>query len=70
MTRIPDPGFPIKTGPLKIGADWCGVFIRGDAAAAFADALRPVAERSSDILARVYARRLIEMVEASRETEK
>ena len=32
----------VETGPLRIGHDWCGVFIRGDDAQNFALSIRCV----------------------------
>jgi hypothetical protein len=31
---------PVRTGPLKIGDDWPGVFIRGDEALGYVSAIR------------------------------
>lgn len=41
MTIVfPGTYFRMKTGPLAFGSDWPGVFIRGDDAQAFAQAIR------------------------------
>ena len=35
----------LRTGPLKIGDDWTGVFIRGDEAMGMADELEMICKR-------------------------
>lgn len=37
---LPDQGARVETGPTQFGADWPGIFIRGDSALYFAHTLR------------------------------
>lgn len=58
----------VETGPVRIGDDWAGVFIRGDDAAGYAVSLSALAATASDdepfddYLRKKAARRLAELL--------
>lgn len=39
IRELPKQEVQVRTGPVKFGDDWPGVFIRGDTAVGFLDAL-------------------------------
>lgn len=67
MTRIPDPGFRVESGPLKFGSDWAGLFVRGDNAASYADALRMLLDGGGGAIARAVCERLMTQLQGTRE---
>jgi hypothetical protein len=50
MQTLPDVQQRIETGPLKIGHDWPGVFIRGDEALGFSSALKAMKIQDNSII--------------------
>jgi hypothetical protein len=60
----------LKTGPLKIGDDWTGVFIRGDEALTKADLLEMLArEHNLPHEKGSFLWRLIELLRSCREVQ-
>ena len=42
--EIPEPGFRVNSGVVRFGADWPGIFFRGDHAGAIAGTLQAIAD--------------------------
>ena len=62
----------VPTGPLKLGEDWPGIFIRGDEALGMASDMKRMAEafdRGDEAVIKsspIYLRRIASMLEACR----
>jgi len=56
----------MQTGPLKIGDDWPGIFIRGDEAIALAQDCRVVAQLNRLDLSVVVLERIAALLESCR----
>ena len=65
----------VSTGPLKLGEDWPGIFIRGDEALGMASDMKNLAdaiERGDEVVIKSspkYLRRIASFLEACRTTE-
>jgi hypothetical protein len=54
-----------ETGPMQFGDDWCGIFIRGDNAFFYANALKNFLESKNaqnDIFTRIQLEGLVELL--------
>ena len=46
IQKLPEAPFRVDTGAVQFGADWPGVFFRGDNAAGISDRLRMIAQKT------------------------
>lgn len=73
LSAPPDLGGRVETGPVRIGDDWVGLFIRGDSAGALARELerllcrQPQLEGFQEKLALDHLRSLIELLKSTDE---
>lgn len=66
VIEVPEGTERVETGPLQIGEDWPGVFLRGDDAMAHAAAMRAALDSKDLYLpARVAIERVIRWLESA-----
>ena len=56
-----------KSGPMRIGDDWCGVFIRGDDAFGYAWMLEDILNKTPDSLRKAELQTLVDLLFSCRE---
>lgn len=66
IRKLPGADPRVETGAVRFGSDWPGVFIRGDNAAYYTEALRALlSEKDSDSLNRKVLDSLLEEIEVA-----